>query len=53
MTDSNRRDFLRLATAAGAVGANAVPSLIQKALAIPAHRETGTLRDVKHIVILM
>ena len=53
MTDSNRRDFLRLATAAGAVGANAVPGLVQKALAIPAHRETGTLKDVKHIVILM
>src|SRR5881628_656616 len=53
MTDSNRRDFLRLATAAGAVGANAVPGLIQKALAIPANRETGTLKDVKHIVILM
>ena len=42
MTDSNRRDFLRLAAAAGAVGANAVPGLIQKALAIPANRETGT-----------
>ena len=53
MTSSNRRDFLRLATAAGAAGANAVPGLIQKALAIPANRETGTLKDVKHIVILM
>ena len=53
MTDSNRRDFLRLAASAGAVGANAVPGLIQKALAIPANRETGTLKDVKHIVILM
>ena len=53
MTQSNRRDFLRLAAAAGAVGANATPALIQKAMAIPAHRETGTLQDVKHIVILM
>ena len=54
MTDSNRRDFLRLATTtAGAAGANLVPGLIQKALAIPAHRETGTIKDVKHIVILM
>ena len=53
MTESNRRDFLRLAASAGAVGANAVPGLIQKALAIPANRETGTLKDVKHIVILM
>ena len=33
MTDSNRRDFLRLAAAAGAVGANTAPGLIQKALA--------------------
>jgi len=53
MTQSNRRNFLRLAASAGAVGANAVPGLIQKALAIPAHRETGTIRDVRHIVILM
>src|ERR1700742_5125949 len=53
MTSSNRRDFLRLATTAGVVGANAVPGLIEKALAIPAHRGTGTLKDVKHIVILM
>ena len=53
MTRSNRRNFLRLAATAGAVGANAVPGLIQKALAIPAHRETGTIKDVKHIVILM
>jgi phospholipase C len=53
MTQSNRRNFLRLAATAGAVGANAVPGLIQKALAIPAHRDTGTIKDVKHIVILM
>ncbi|MFL6679179.1 MAG: phosphocholine-specific phospholipase C [Burkholderiaceae bacterium] len=53
MTRSNRRNFLRLAASAGAVGANAVPGLIQKALAIPAHHETGTIRDVRHIVILM
>ena len=53
MTHSNRRNFLRLAASAGAVGANAVPGLIQKALAIPAHRASGTIRDVEHIVILM
>ena len=53
MTHSNRRNFLRLAATAGAVGANAVPGLIQKALAIPARRESGTIKDVKHIVILM
>jgi phospholipase C len=53
MTHSNRRNFLRLAASAGVVGANAVPGLIEKALAIPAHRDTGTIKDVKHIVILM
>jgi phospholipase C len=53
MTPSNRRNFLRLAASAGAVGANAVPGLIQKALAIPAHPASGTIRDVEHIVILM
>lgn len=53
MTDSKRRDFLRFATSASVAGANLMPGLIQKALAIPAHRETGTLKDVKHIVILM
>src|SRR5262249_58516981 len=37
--------------AAGAPWAS--PPAIQKALAIPAHRRTGTLRDVEHVVILM
>jgi len=52
-TNSNRRDFLRLAAMAGAAGTNAMPGLIQKAMAIPARRDTGTLKDVKHIVVLM
>jgi phospholipase C len=31
----------------------AIPASIQKALAIPAHRATGTIQDVGHVVILM
>ena len=30
-----------------------IPASIRKALAIPAHRATGTIRDVEHVVILM
>lgn len=46
-----RRNFLRMAgaSAAGAM----LPGLIDRALAIPANRATGTLRDVKHIVVHM
>jgi phospholipase C len=53
--NSNRRDFLRTAaTAAASTAALAMfPPAIKRALAIPAHRRTGTLRDVEHIVILM
>lgn len=50
----DRRSFLR--TVASATGATAVlstfPPVIQKALAIEAHRRTGTIEDVEHIVIL-
>ncbi|NYF80028.1 phosphocholine-specific phospholipase C [Granulicella arctica] len=46
-----RRDFLRM-TAASA-SATMIPPSIQRALAIPAHRSTGTIRDVEHVVILM
>ena len=30
-----------------------LPASIRKALAIPADRRTGTIRDVEHVVILM
>ena len=54
LSSDQRREFLRRAlTAAGAAGANLVPPAIQKALAIPARRDKGTLEDVKHIVVLM
>ncbi len=47
----DRRHFLRLA--ATAAGANILPIGVRQALAIPAHRETGTIKDIKHIVVLM
>jgi phospholipase C len=52
MPRPNRRDFLK---AAGAVGAGgiALPASISRALAQPANRRTGTIQDVKHVVILM
>jgi phospholipase C len=54
MTSDDRRHFLRLAaTTAGAGALNTLPLGVRQALAIPAHRETGTIRDVKHIVVLM
>lgn len=55
MTDNPRRRFLRQ-SAQGigfAAGLAMFPPVIQKALAIPANRRTGTIRDVEHIVILM
>ena len=54
MHPDDRRHFLCQALAgAGLTAAGAMPAVIQKALAIPANRETGTLDDVRHIVILM
>jgi len=53
MNSIDRRSFIRMAgLASGAVGVNALPLGIAQALAIPASRETGTIKDVKHIVIL-
>jgi phospholipase C len=53
--EPDRRSFLQFAAkslaAAGAIAA--VPESIQKALAIPATSKTGTVEDVKHIVIFM
>ena len=50
----NRRDFLsRLAKIAGASTLGGIfPAAIERALAIPAHRRTGTILDIEHIVIL-
>src|SRR5947208_14867394 len=47
----DRRAFLQLA--AGAAGAAALPPGVARALALPAARQTGTIKDVQHVVILM
>lgn len=51
----SRREFLRHgATLTGAAAALSLfPPAIRRALAIPADRRTGTIRDVEHIVIFM
>jgi phospholipase C len=50
-----RREFLR--RSAGMVGAasalSLLPASIRRALAIPAAVQTGTIQDIKHVVILM
>ena len=47
----NRRRFLQLA--GGSVAATMLSDSIARALAIPAHRTTRSLKDVEHIVVLM
>jgi phospholipase C len=55
MSTLPRREFLR--RTAGVLGAASslalMPASIRRALAIPATVQTGTLQDVKHVVILM
>ena len=50
MTTTDRRNFLRALS--GVTAAAALPQSIGRALALPAHHRTGTIRDVEHIVIL-
>ncbi|MCA8892786.1 MAG: phospholipase C, phosphocholine-specific [Hyphomonas sp.] len=52
---TDRREFLRImgAGAAAGVATSTFPEAIAEALATPAAIETGTIRDVKHVVILM
>ena len=52
---TSRRKFIQSTAQSGLAAAalTAFPPSIRKALAIPAHNETGTIRDVKHVVILM
>jgi phospholipase C len=52
MTKSGRREFLRVVSS-GALAAAALPLSIQKALAIPAHHEKGSIEDVKHIILMV
>lgn len=51
MADMNRRRFFRIAGATA--GFAALSGSIDRAAAIPAHRASGTLQDVEHIVVLM
>jgi phospholipase C len=55
MTTLARREFLKKsAQALGAASAfSALPAVLQRALAIAPNQETGTIQDVKHVVILM
>ncbi|MDE1177454.1 MAG: phospholipase C, phosphocholine-specific [Edaphobacter sp.] len=55
MQSKERRDFLRMTTMglSNAAMVGLLPSSIRKAMAIPAHRKTGTIKDVEHIVIHM
>jgi len=52
MSKLNRRKFLKLSAGAGMASA-ALPTLIQKALAVEAYNVTRSIKDVQHIVILM
>ena len=47
----DRRQFLQMIAAATAAGV--MPGSIGRALALPAARRTGSIRDVEHVVILM
>jgi phospholipase C len=48
---TSRRDFLRLGVGAASLGL--LPPAIQRALALPAARRSGTIEDVAHIVVFM
>src|SRR5262252_553057 len=48
---TDRRTFLRYLTSAAATAA--LPKSIEQALAIPAHRRTGTIDDIEHVVFFM
>lgn len=53
--NNSRRQFLkRLAqTSSASAGISLLPDSIAKALSIPANKQTGTIQDVKHVVIFM
>ena len=53
MTQTDRRSFLSLMGAGAAMAATPFASAIAQAASLPAKRVTGTIKDVKHIVILM
>jgi phospholipase C len=47
----NRRRFIQLT--GGTAALSALSTSIARAAAIPAHRGTGSIRDVEHVVVLM
>jgi phospholipase C len=49
--DVNRRRFLQLA--GGTAALTLLPASIARAASIPAHRATGSIEDVEHVVILI
>jgi phospholipase C len=51
MPEQDRRHFLK--TIAAMTAAGSLPASIARALALPAVRRTGSIRDVEHVVILM
>jgi phospholipase C len=51
MTETDRRQFLKL-MGSGAL-ALSMPLSIRRALAVPAHNATGTIKDVEHVVFFM
>jgi phospholipase C len=54
MKNSERRRFLQSVGMVGAASAlGLLPAVIRRALAVAAQVETGTIQDVKHVVILM
>ncbi len=55
MVSKARREILKLGAGGAAVtaGAGVLPTTLQKALALPARNEAGSIMDVEHVVILM
>ncbi|WP_328672700.1 phosphocholine-specific phospholipase C [Streptomyces sp. NBC_00328] len=51
MPQVNRRRFFQLA--GGTAAFTALSGSVQRAAAVPAHRRSGTIEDVEHIVVLM
>ncbi|MGW3912973.1 phosphocholine-specific phospholipase C [Streptomyces sp. NPDC005070] len=51
MPQVNRRRFFQIA--GGTAALTALAGSVQRAAAVPAHRRSGTIEDVEHIVVLM
>lgn len=51
MSDTNRRNFMKLMAGGGTIGT--LPLSIKKALATPANNTTRSIEDVEHVIFLM